>query len=305
VYHNEVHATYIINACYYYFNEQYDLQKKELEILEKYDFLFHDLCLMRYQLVKGLYFMATKNYELSFDEFEKVSNYYLKQDIENSFVIYNLGWIHYYLGHHTTSVLMMDKARKLYKEQKNEYRLYDIFALMGLIHLNDGNYLEAEKIFLSCLHNEQYVLGNSNHHYFLSYHLAVTNFFKKSYNKTLSYLDKIFLNQDSCTDEVLFLLILTIKLMNNPKLYQFYQEEITNKKNKNKQLLLKLFEFDNIFDVFNDVFMKDITSLLGRNNLCTYAFYVIDNLSDQIITTTDVTTYNNVYELFLESRSLL
>ncbi len=275
-----------------------DLKKAIFE-LESFKNSFQGLFLLRYYHVVGIYNLMLNQYDIAASYFENAYNYCEKYTNLDGLLYYHYAWSQYMLLNFTTSLLALAKARIYFRQKNNEIRVMDISNLIGMIHLNDGNYDESEKIFSNCFRNVRY-MQNKDNNYTIHRNLALTYFYQGNNEKAIYFLENLFKNEQYRTKTVIFFLLLSLKQTNNPKFQDYF--EICQKINApfiNK--ILDIFQQD-IYQIFNNASLKDLELMINKYHIYSFIKWIIDNASNDIYALRKYSTYKNLFDKFLELR---
>jgi len=253
----------------------------------------------QYNHLLGVYYLMNQQYEKASSYFEKAYRYCENNKINDGLVYYHYAWNHYLRLNFTTSILALEKASMYFKEKNNQMRLMNINNLIGMIHLNDGNFNEARNIFLDCKKDIQF-MKTSNNEYIILRNLAITDFYSGEYQASIEYLEYLYQVEAYRTKTTIFFLLLVLKYTSNPKYTDYYilcQQMNLPFMDK----IVTIFQ-DDIFQIFNTSSIKDLEIIISKYHIYSFIKWIIEHTSKDIYSMRKYSTYKNLFDKFLELR---
>jgi transcriptional regulator with XRE-family HTH domain len=305
VYHNEVHLVYLVR-CFYDFVYHLDCFESDLKKMMLYKALFKGVMMLRYEQFIGLYHMQKKQFHLAYEHLDEAYHEGLRTGETDPLLLYQLGWIHFFKGNHTTSTLILDEARIRYLENGNEYRLYSVYNIFGMLNMSEGNYDEALEIFLNCLHSDAYVKGHPSNYYNSYRNMGLTYFYREEYAKALEYLSMLYYDVKMRSNTVVFFILLTLKEMKQMDLYhQYLQECLDDPSNsflRNKILAIFLNNLDD--NLYHNSLVKELEEMIEAYNLYSLTYFMIKHKSDELFHQRQYSTYKNMFDHYIKLKVL-
>lgn len=304
IYYNEFPIYKLTLTLSYYVKSDLDSFCSIIKEIIPLKSFYKDIYKMRYNQIIGLYNVSINNYDNALTFFNDAYKYISEKNILDGLFYYQTAWLHFLLGNHTTSILSLDKSRLIFKSKKNNIRLIYIHNLFGQIHMNDGNYDVAEKIFLACFNSEAYLKSNDGNYYIIIRNLGLTNFFNNNYDEAIYYLEMLYKDKKYHNQIVIFFLLFALKNKNYKDKYEKYIKECKDMSNLDPLIdkNISILEENIIYNLYNNNFINDLEIVIEKYNLYNFTYWMINNLSEEIYNTKKYSTYKNMFDVFINLR---